>query len=37
MADRKAQSVTFQTPVRLGLGELKAGIQKEIQKSIVVF
>ena len=37
MADRKARSVTFRTPLRLGLGELKAGIQKEIQKSIVVF
>ncbi|KAL9959925.1 hypothetical protein ACROYT_G033301 [Oculina patagonica] len=37
MADRKGRSVTFRTPHRLGLGELKAGIQKEIQQSIIVF
>lgn len=37
MADRKGRSVTFRTPVRIGLGDLKAGIQNEIQDSIVVF
>ena len=37
MADRKARSVTFRTPERIGLGVMKEGIQKEIQDSIVVF
>ena len=29
MADRKAISLTFPTPEGIGLGDLKAGIQKE--------
>ena len=37
MADRKARSVTFRTPERIGLGVMKEGIQKEIQDGIVVF
>ena len=37
MADRKGRSVTFSTPDRIGLGDVKAGIQNEIQDSIVVF
>ena len=37
MADRKARSVTFRTPERIGRGDMKEGIQKEIQDSIVVF
>ena len=37
MADRKARSVTFRTPERIGLGDLKAAIQKEMQYGIVVF
>ena len=32
MADRKARSLTFPTPEGIGLGDLKAGIQKEIQR-----
>ena len=37
MADRKARSVTFRTPERIGLGDLKASIQQQIQDAIVVF
>lgn len=37
MADRKGRSVTFRTPERIGLGDLKAEIEKEIQDKIVVF
>ena len=37
MADRKARSVTFRTPERIGLGDLKAAIQQLIQDTIVVF
>ena len=37
MADRKARSVTFRTPERIGLGDLKAAIQQKIQDTIVVF
>ena len=37
MADRKARSVTFQTPERIGLRDLKAAIQKEMQDGIVLF
>ena len=37
MADRKARSVTFRTPERIRLGDLKAAIQREIHDSIVVF
>ena len=37
MADRKARSVTFRTPDRIGLRDLKAAIQKEMQDGIVVF
>ena len=37
MADRKAKSVTFRTPERIGLRDLKAAIQKEMQDGIVVF
>ena len=37
MADRKARSVTFRTPERIGLRDLKAVIQKEMQDGIVVF
>jgi len=37
MADQNARSVTFRTHERMGLEDLKAGIQKEIQDSIVVF
>ena len=36
MVDRKARSVMFQMPEQIGLGDLKAGIQKEIQDTIVV-
>ena len=37
MADRKARSVTFRTPERIGLGDLKAAIQEIIVDTIVVF
>lgn len=37
MADRKARSVTFRTPERIGPSDMKEGIQKQIQDSIVVF
>lgn len=37
MADRRERSITFRSPVRLGLGELKAGIEKEISESTKVF
>ena len=37
MADRKARSVTFRTPERIRLGDLKAAIQQQIQDTIVVF
>ena len=37
MADRKARSVSFCMPERIGLSDLKDGIQKEIQDAIVVF
>ena len=37
MADRKARSVTFRTPERIGPSDMKEGIQKEIQDLIVVF
>lgn len=37
MADRKARSVSFRTPERIGLCDLKEGIQKEIEEAIVVF
>ena len=37
MANRKARSVTFRTPERIGLGDLKTAIQHEIQDSIIVF
>ena len=37
MGDRKARSVTFRTPERIGFGDMKEGIVKEIQDSIVVF
>ena len=37
MADRKARSMTFRTPERIGLGDLKAAIQEIIVDTIVVF
>lgn len=37
MADRKVRSVTFRLPHRIGLGVLKAAIEKEISQNIVVF
>ena len=37
MADRRERSVTFRLPVRVGLGDLKAGIEKEINDAIKVF
>ena len=37
MADRRERSITFRSPVRVGLGELKAGIEKEIKDTIKVF
>lgn len=37
MADRKARSVTFRTPHRIGLGDLKSAIETVIQDLIVVF
>ena len=37
MADRKARSVTFRTPHRIGLGDLKSAIETVIQDPIVVF
>lgn len=33
----KGRSVTFRTPERIGLGDLKATIQRQIQDTIVVF
>lgn len=35
--DRKERSVTFQSPLRVSLGELKAAIDKEIKHKINVF
>ena len=37
MADRKARSVTFRTPHRIGLGDLKSAIETVIHDPIVVF
>ena len=37
MADRRERSVTFRSPVRIGLGDLKAGIEKEISDTLKVF
>ena len=37
MTDRKARSVLFRTPEQIGLGDLRAAVQKEIQDSTVVF
>ena len=37
MADRRERSVTFRLPVRVGLGDLTAGIEKEINDAIKVF
>jgi len=37
MVDRKEKSVTFRSPVRNGLGDLKAGIDKEINDTTNVF
>ena len=37
MVDRKARSLTFRTPDRIGLEDLKAAIQQQLQDTIVVF
>ena len=37
MADRRERSVTFRSPARIGLGDLKAGIEKEISDTLKVF
>ena len=37
MAKRRERSITFRSPVWVGLGELKAGIEKEINDKIKVF
>ena len=37
MADRRERSVTFRSPLRIGLGDLKAGIEKEISDTLKVF
>ena len=37
MVDRKARSLTFRTPGRIGLEDLKAAIQQQLQDTIVVF
>ena len=37
MADRKGRSLTFRTPERIGLRDLKAAIEEQIQDTSIVF